>query len=247
MKVSVITVCLNSESTIDHCVNSVLSQDYNNIEYLVIDGGSTDKTIPLLEKYRNKIQYLVSETDKGHYHAINKGLKLASGEIIAILNSDDFYTNNQVISRVAELLMDSNVDALYGDLHYVDKEDKDKIIRNWKSGKYTPGLFLKGWMPPHPAFFVKSSIYKKFGGFREDLSLSADYELMLRFIHLNRISLCYLPEVLVKMRVGGKGNASILQRIKANFQDRKAWSLNNLKPGILTMIRKPLRKIMQFN
>ncbi len=246
MKVSVITVCLNSEPTIEHCINSVLSQDYPDIEHLLIDGGSTDNTLTIIDQYSSRIKQLVSEKDGGIYHAINKGLKLASGEIIAILNSDDFYTDDQVISRVVEKFTTSNADAVYGDLHYVDKEDQSKVIRDWVSGQYAPGLFLQGWMPPHPAFFVKANIYDKFGGFREDLSLSADYELMLRFIHCNQISLHYLPEVLVKMRVGGKGNISILQRIKANIQDRKAWKVNNLNPDIFTLLKKPLMKLRQF-
>lgn len=246
MKISIITPCYNSAFTLEQTVLSVLNQDYPDIEYLVIDGDSTDKTLKILDKYSSQIRHLVTEKDDGHYHAINKGLKLASGEIIAILNADDFYTDDHVISGIIEKFISSNADAVYGDLHYVDKKDHNKVIRDWISGHYKPGLFLQGWMPPHPAFFVKANIYKKFGVFREDLSLSADYELMLRFIHCHQISLSYLPEVLVKMRAGGKGNTSILQRIKANLQDRKSWKVNNLNPDLLTLLKKPLLKLRQF-
>jgi len=246
MKVSVITACLNAEQTIDQCINSVLSQNYPDIEYLLIDGGSSDKTLKTVDKYSSRIKHLISEKDEGHYPAINKGLNLASGDIIAILNSDDFYPDDHVISRVVEKLKDPGTDALYGDLRYVDRENPDKVVRTWISGHYKPGLFLQGWMPPHPTFFVKAEIYGDLGTFREDLSLSADYELMLRFIHCHKMSLSYIPEILVEMRDGGRGNASILKRIQANFQDRKAWEVNHVKPNRLTLLKKPARKLRQF-
>jgi glycosyltransferase len=246
VKVSIITVCRNSEATIEATLRSVAEQDYADIEYIVIDGGSTDKTLTILEKYRNKISKLVSEKDEGMYFAINKGVLLATGDIVGILNSDDFYANEKIISRVAQEFNSQKTDSVYGDLQYVSKENTQKTIRHWKSEPFKPELFLKGWMPPHPAFFVKRNCYEKFGAFNTAFTISADYELMLRFLYKNRISSFYIPEVLVKMRTGGISNARISSRIKANREDRMAWKINGLKPGKLTFIKKPLSKLRQF-
>jgi len=246
MKVSIITVCFNSDSTIEHTLQSVFSQDYSNIELIVIDGASTDGTLEIIDKYRDQIGSFVSEQDNGIYNALNKGIKLASGDIIGLLNSDDFYANEKVISSVVDSFRSSGIDAVYGDLDYVGRIDTSRIIRKWRSIEYMKGLFLRGWMPPHPTFFVKRDVYERLGVFNESLSLSADYELMLRFIHKHGIELKYIPKVLVKMRVGGKGNMNLMQRLKANIQDRKAWKINGLKPGIFTILIKPLRKIRQF-
>jgi len=246
MKVTVITVCLNSEATIEDTIRSVINQEYANIEYLIVDGKSTDTTLEIINKYKDKISTLISEKDNGFYFAINKAIALAQGELICILNSDDFYTNSQVIKKVVELMEKDASDAVYGDLQYIDKTAVDKVIRNWKSGYYKAGLFLKGWMPPHPAFFVKKSCYLNYGNFNTDLKSAADYELMLRFIHKFKISISYLPEVLVKMRVGGKSNITLLNRIKANREDRLAWKINGLTPAPFTLILKPLLKLKQF-
>ncbi|MFI5150099.1 MAG: glycosyltransferase family 2 protein [Bacteroidia bacterium] len=246
MKISIITVCFNSESTIEHAVRSVLSQEKIDLEYIVIDGGSTDQTLPILEKYKSSILHLVSEKDEGIYHALNKGIALAAGEVIGILHSDDFYTSTRALYLVMEKFEKEGPDAVYGDLQYVNKENPDRIFRNWISGPYTEGLFLKGWMPPHPVFFARRDCYIKYGSFNTTFSSSADYELMLRFIHKNKIRLSYIPQVLVKMRVGGKSNETILNRIKANREDRRAWKVNGIKPGLLTLTMKPLSKLLQF-
>ncbi len=246
MKVTVITSCKNSEATIEDAIRSVLAQDYPDIEYIIIDGNSTDRTLEITKKFSAGISILISEADEGLYHAINKGIQLSSGEIICNLNADDFYADAGVIRKVVDLFTESRSDAVYGDLHYVDKKDKEKIVRNWKSGAYKEGLFLKGWMPPHPAFFVKKSIYDAYGNFNVSLKSAADYELMLRFIHKHKIKTAYLPSVLVKMRTGGKSNKTLANRIKANLEDRKAWKINNLRPGFLTLFLKPLRKLNQY-
>ena len=247
MKVSIITVCYNSAANIEHAVNSVLSQDYPGIEYIIIDGKSTDGTLDIIKKYEDKISKIISEKDEGMYFAINKGIQLASGDIIGILNSDDFYVDDHVISKVVQTFISTAPDAVYADLAYVDKDDTGKISRYWKAGAYKHGLFIKGWMPPHPAFFVKKKIYAQYGGYNTKLSLSADYELMLRFIHKMKIPLSYLPQVIVKMKSGGRGNISFSQRLKANREDRLAWKLNGLKSGAFTMFLKPLLKIKQFS
>lgn len=246
MKLSIITVCYNSENTIESSINSVLSQDYQDIEYIIIDGNSMDNTTSIINKYRDKIAQFISEKDEGIYDAMNKGISMATGEVIGVLNSDDFYKNNTVISKVVNLFTSQNPDAIYGDLVYVSKENTKKITRWWKAGEYTEGMFLRGWMPPHPTFFVKKDIYHKYGGFNTKLKSAADYELMLRFIHKEKIKIAYLPEVLIKMRTGGKSNLSLINRIKANREDRLAWELNGLKPDKLTLLFKPLSKIKQF-
>lgn len=244
--VSIITVCFNSAKTIEDTIVSVVSQSYPKMEYLILDGESTDDTLEVVNKYEDKIAFISSEKDKGMYDALNKGIAKASGDIIGILNADDFYIHDNVIEKIVYLMEEEKSDALYADLYYVAEEDTNQIKRHWKSGKYKEGGFLKGWMPPHPTFFVRKEVYNKYGTFNLDLKSAADYELMLRFIHKHQIKLSYLPEVIVRMRVGGMSNASLLNRIKANREDKKAWEINGLKPKPYTLLFKPLRKLGQF-
>jgi glycosyltransferase involved in cell wall biosynthesis len=246
MKISVITASFNNADTIEDTIKSVLSQDFPEIEYIIVDGASKDDTLKIAEKYKSKISKIVSEKDAGIYFALNKGIDFATGEIIAFLHADDMYANEKVLSDVMKVFSEKKADSVYGDLHYVDRVDTSKILRNWKSGEYKDGLFLKGWMPPHPAFFLKKSAYEKFGKFDTSFVSAADYELMLRMLHKNKISTNYLPEVIVKMRAGGTSNVSISNRIRANREDRLAWKINGLNPGMLTLIRKPLSKLKQF-
>ncbi|MFN3916185.1 MAG: glycosyltransferase family 2 protein [Flavobacteriales bacterium] len=243
MKVSIITVCFNSIATLEDTIHSVLGQSYSNIEYIIIDGASKDGTLGVLNRFADRIKF-VSEPDKGLYDAMNKGIAMATGDLIGILNADDIYQDEQVISNIVKSLNDS--DAIYGDLVYVDFNDTSKIIRYWKSGVYKENVFKKGWMPPHPTFFVKRKVYQKYGTFNISLRTSADYEIMLRFIHKHKIKLSYYPNIITRMRTGGQSNASLKNRIKANKEDRLAWKLNGLKPGIFTLYAKPLRKLGQF-
>jgi glycosyltransferase involved in cell wall biosynthesis len=246
MKISVITVTYNSAQTLEDTIKSVVNQTYPDIEYIIVDGLSKDDTLNIVKKYEGKIAKVVSEKDNGIYDAINKGVDLATGEVVAILNSDDLYNGENVIAQIMKTFAETNADAVYGDLVYVERTNIDKITRTWNSGKYKEGKFIKGWMPPHPSFFVKRWCYKRFGKFHTTFKTSADYELMLRFIHVNKIKLAYVPEVLVRMRLGGQSNVSLANRLEANREDRKAWEMNGLKPGRLTLIRKPLSKIFQF-
>ncbi|HLG04422.1 MAG TPA: glycosyltransferase family 2 protein, partial [Bacteroidia bacterium] len=223
VKISVITACYNSADTIEDTLLSVTGQDYQGIEYIIIDGVSKDNTLQIADKYKARIAKIISEKDGGIYFALNKGIALASGEIIAFLHGDDVYAHPTVLSRVLQTFMETGADAVYGDLQYVDREDTSRVIRHWRSGKFYPGIFRKGWMPPHPAFFLRRKCYEKFGMFDTSFRFSADYELMLRMLERHQVKIAYLPEVLVKMRVGGTSNVSLNNRLKANREDRRAW------------------------
>lgn len=247
MKVSIITITYNSAATVEDTLKSVVNQDYPNIEYLIIDGKSKDSTLQIVDKYKDKITTIVSEKDKGLYDALNKGIGLATGDIVGMLHSDDLYASDHVISDIVKTF-ENNKDAegVYADLVFVDRNDINKVTRTWESGDYEEGDFLNGWMPPHPTFFVKKECYERYGVFNTTLRLSADYELMLRMIHKNKIKLAYLPQVVVKMRMGGVSNVSFFVRLKANLEDKMAWKLNGIKPGIFTRFLKPARKIVQY-
>lgn len=244
MKVSIITIAYNSAETIENTIKSVANQRYPNIEYIIVDGGSTDQTLSIVERYKSDIAKVISEPDKGIYDAMNKGVAHATGELIGILNSDDIYADEQVISDIVERIGDK--DAIYADLVYVKRDAIDEVTRYWKSGEYKEGDFLKGWMPPHPTFFLRKDCYDKFGTYNLKLKSAADYECMLRMIHKHQVSLAYLPRVITKMRVGGQSNVTVNNRVKANKEDRMAWEINGLKPRFYTLYLKPLRKVGQF-
>lgn len=246
MKVSIITVAYNSAETIEDTIVSVASQSHPDIEYIIVDGKSKDNTLSIVDNHKADISKVISEKDNGIYDAMNKGVNIATGDIIGILNSDDFYADENVILDVVRTFEKENCDGLYADLVYVDRVNINRVTRIWNSGKYYDGLFLRGWMPPHPTFFVRKDIYERYGNYNLHLKSAADYEIMLRFIHKHKISLSYLPRIITKMRSGGQSNLSLKNRIKANIEDRKAWKINGLKPGMLTLTRKPLSKIFQF-
>ena len=224
----------------------MLSQTYDDIEYILVDGASSDGTIDIIRQYQDKMSTFVSEPDNGIYDGLNKGIALATGDVIGFLHSDDFYASDNVIQKVAAVFNDPAVDTCYGDLRYVDAQDTAKVVRFWRSGSFESGKFYWGWMPPHPTFFVRRSIYDKYGLFNLNLGSAADYEIMLRFLLKHQLRAAYLPEVFVNMRVGGVSNASLKNRLKANQMDRKAWEVNNLKPYPWTLSMKPLRKVGQW-
>ncbi len=246
LKISIITVAYNAEAYIEDTIQSVVNQNYDNVEYIIVDGASKDSTLEICERYKNNIDVLISEPDKGLYDAMNKGVDLASGDVVGILNADDFYNSNQVLADVAKAFEDVNTDLCYGDLVYVDPINTDKVVRNWVSGNYKKDAFLKGWMPPHPTFFLKKEHYQEFGKYNLVLKSSADYELMLRMMHKYKLKAHYINKTIVRMRTGGVSNASLKNRIRANQEDKMAWQLNGLKPSLFTFIRKPLSKLTQF-
>lgn len=245
MLVSIITATYNSEATITSNLSSIKEQTHPFIEHIIIDGASNDNTLAII-KDQSPSAKIFSEKDNGIYDAMNKGIALATGDIIGILNSDDLYMNNSIIEKVVKLFEQENCDAVYGDLIYVDANDTSKIKRRWKAGSFIKNDFLYGWMPPHPTFFVKKEVYEKYGKFNLSVFTAADYELMLRFVYKYGIKVAYLQEIMVKMRTGGASNESITNRLLANKGDRMAWKINDLKPFWFTLMAKPLRKITQF-
>lgn len=245
MKISIVTATYNSASTVGDTLNSIVRQDYGDIEHIIIDGVSKDNTLTIVRSFPH-VAKMISEPDKGIYDAMNKGVQMAGGEVIGILNSDDFYNSSQVLSKVAALFEDPAVDAVYGDLQYVHQHNIQKIVRTWRAGAFRKNSLYYGWMPPHPTFFVRRRVYDKAGLFNISLRSAADYELMLRMLLKYDAQVKYIPEVLVKMRIGGLSNASFKNRLRANREDRLAWQLNGLKPYFFTTWLKPLRKIFQF-
>lgn len=246
MKVSVITVTFNSVETIEDCVRSVLDQKYKDIEYIIVDGGSTDGTIAVLDRYRDQLALVISEPDEGIYDAMNKGVAAATGDVVGTLNSDDLYTDSAVIGDIVRTMQQENVDSCYGDLVYVKRDNINRITRRWEAGDFERQRFLKGWMPPHPTFFLLRKHFLEFGAFNLSFKTSADYELMLRMLYRHGISAAYVNRVVVKMRTGGQSNVSLKNRLMANREDRLAWRVNGIKPPLFTTLRKPLSKLGQF-
>ena len=244
LKISVVTVVYNAKNTIEKCLDSVARQKFNNIEHIVIDGGSTDDTVHIIKKYSNNIQVFVSEPDEGIYDAMNKGIKLATGDIIGTLNADDYLANDEVLIDIAAAFASQETDVLYGDLDFI--EPGGNIVRKWRSGGYKYGKFNWGWMPPHPTFYCKRTLFERLGGYRLDYGSAADYELMLRFLHANKMSVFYLQKVIVKMYVGGVSNKNLINRVKALRFDLKAMRNNDILFPFITVVYKPLRKILQF-
>lgn len=244
LKISVVTVVYNAQNTIEKCLDSVARQKFNNIEHIVIDGGSTDDTVHIIKKYSNNIQVFVSEPDEGIYDAMNKGIKLATGDIIGTLNADDYLANDEVLIDIAAAFASQETDVLYGDLDFI--EPGGNIVRKWRSGGYKYGKFNWGWMPPHPTFYCKRTLFERLGGYRLDYGSAADYELMLRFLHANKMSVFYLQKVIVKMYVGGVSNKNLINRVKALRFDLKAMRNNDILFPFITVVYKPLRKILQF-
>lgn len=245
MIISIITPTYNSASTVADTLDCIKVQSYKNVEHIIVDGSSKDDTLQIVKTYPH-IAKVISENDKGIYDAMNKGIAMATGDVIGILNSDDLYAHDEVLAKVANVFKHDNVDVCYADLQYVHQSDVNKVIRTWKSGKFKHRSFYNGWMPPHPTVFVRKNVYDKVGNFNLALKSAADYELMLRIFLKHKFHIHYIPEIIVKMRAGGISNSSFSNRIKANKEDRAAWKMNNLRPHFYTLYLKPIRKITQF-
>lgn len=245
VKISVVTAVFNSEKTIAQAIESVLSQDYSAIESVVIDGASRDATMSILESYQSRLGKLVSEPDDGIYDALNKGIRYATGDVVGFLHADDLFENEEVLGKVAAVFSDPDVDAVYGDLVYVRHDDIGHIVRYWKSGEYDQLALAKGWMPPHPTFYVRRSVYERLGGFDTRYQIAADYDTILRFLAVGKIRAVYIPDVLVRMRTGGISNRSLRTILRKTLEDYEVVRRNN-SGGISTIFNKNLSKLNQF-
>lgn len=246
LKISVITATYNREDTVQDALDSVASQTYGAIEHVVIDGASTDGTVGILKRNRSRIAVLVSERDDGIYDALNKGIASATGEVVGFLHADDVFADERVIERIAAAFHDPAVDAVYGDLVYVDKKDTTRVIRRWRAGPFSQARLRWGWMPPHPTFYVRRSAYERLGRFDTRYRIAADYDCILRFLGRGGIVPTYIPEVLVKMRVGGASNRSLVNIVQKSREDYRALRENQVG-GLGTLAWKNISKIKQFH
>lgn len=246
MKISIITAVYNGVDFIEECINAVIAQRSVDLEYIVIDGGSTDGTLAIIEKYQHEIQYLVSEKDNGLYDAINKGIKIATGDVIGILNADDTFANSNVLSEVLKFFMKNpDLDAVYGDLNYVTALH-GHIVRKWKSKDANWMDIGNGWMPAHPTLYLKKEIFEKVGFYALDLGTAADYDFILRIFYTYKINSRYLPILMVNMRLGGVSNQSFASRLAAFCNDYKSLKRNQVLNPILVLIKKKFSKLLQF-
>jgi glycosyltransferase involved in cell wall biosynthesis len=246
MKITVITVCFNSARTIADTLRSVAHQDYGSVEHVVVDGASQDETLAVISRTPNRVSRLISEPDRGIYDAMNKGLAMATGEVVGFLNSDDVYADSGALSKVAASLSVSSVDACYGDIVFVAADNPERMVRYWRAGEYAPGRIAKGWMPPHPTFFARRSAYELTGGFDPSYRLQGDYEMAIRLLEKQKLRVAYLPETLVRMRMGGASNSSIGNVIRGNQEAYRAAKTHGLATSPLFMVRKVLSRIPQF-
>jgi glycosyltransferase involved in cell wall biosynthesis len=243
-KVSIITVCFNSKKSIRDTIESVLSQDYPLLEYIIIDGGSTDQTMSIVKEYDDRVPIIVSEKDSGIYDAMNKGIALASGEIIGMLNSDDIYISRHVVSELIDKMQSENADSVFADLVIVDPDNLDKVLRYYDSSFFSPKKFRFGWMPAHPTFFVKKSLYDKVGPYSLDYKISADYEMLIRLLWVHRASYAYLKKPVVRMRYGGASTANLSRNILLNKEIVQACRANGISTNLFLVLLKIPTKLL---
>lgn len=245
VKISVVTVCFNSVDTVEDTIRSVLAQTHAEVEHVIIDGGSTDGTLDVLARYRDRIDTVVSEPDQGIYDAMNKGIRRATGQMVGCLNADDVYADENVLADVATATTRNAYEGVYGDLVYVPRDNDGKVLRYWKAGEYLPGAFHVGWVPPHPTFFCLRSLFEKFGYYKARYRIAGDFELMLRLIEKHRIRVGYIPRPLARMRVGGRANR-IRGMVRGNREILHAFAINGLRPSLRFFWQKPFVKIGQL-
>jgi len=249
IKISIITASFNSEAHIQSCLDSIAFQTYENIEHVIIDGKSTDKTLEIIDRHPFKPAKVISEKDKGIYDALNKGIKNATGDIIGFLHSDDIFENEYVIEELVSAFEESDSDLVYGNILHVHQENTKKIYRTWNSLPFKKDLLKKGWMPPHNGLFVKRKIFLKHGTYDINFKISADYEWILRVFSKDSIEVLYMDKLILRQRIGGKSNGSLLKIIQVMFEDYKALrsNQNRVVESVKILIRKKLSKLDQFN
>lgn len=245
MKVTIITAAYNRAGTIGQAVKSVLSQSHSNIEHLVQDGGSTDGTLEVLHGLGDPRVHLVSEADGGIYDALNRAIARATGDVVGLMHSDDFFANEGILERIADVFTDSSVDGVYGDLEYVSAANPGRVIRYWRSGAYAPGKLARGWMPPHPTLYLRREVFERWGGYDTSYRIAADYEAMLRWLVRGKLNLAYLPEVMVRMRIGGASNRSLGHILRKSREDYRAMRAHGVG-GVATLGMKNVSKLGQF-
>ncbi|MGD6735107.1 glycosyltransferase family 2 protein, partial [Photobacterium leiognathi subsp. mandapamensis] len=245
VKVSIITATYNSEKTILDTLKSLEQQTYDDIEYIIIDGASKDNTLDVIKSNCSRVSNVISEPDKGIYDALNKGINAATGDVIGFLHSDDLFAYPDAVKDIVNTFVENNSDAIYADLQYVNKDDINSVVRYWKSGDYKLDKINKGWMPPHPTFYMKRSCYQKFGLFDLSFKISADYDSILRYLYLNKVSMSYLPKVTIKMRVGGASNRDLKNIILKTKEDIRALKNSNVS-WVSALLIKNFSKLPQF-
>jgi glycosyltransferase involved in cell wall biosynthesis len=246
VKISIITVCYNSSETIRNTIESVRSQDYADIEYIIIDGGSSDGTMDIVREYGDNIDVVVSEPDQGIYDAMNKGIERATGDVVGLLNSDDFYAYDSILSELVELMVSSGSDTVFADLDVVDANNCERVIRHYDSSKFNPGRLAYGWIPAHPTFMVKRELYVKHGGFLTDYQIAADFEMMARLLHTAAASYAYLPVVAVKMRTGGISTPGLKSAWILNREHVRACRANGIKTSSARLLLRIPVKLMEY-
>ena len=246
MKVSIITVTYNAASTLAYTINSVASQDYHDLEYIVVDGGSKDDTFNVIQAHKNYITKWISEPDKGLYDAMNKGIKMATGDIIGIINADDFYHKENIISQVAEAFKEKGIQCVFADIQFVSPNDLNKVVRHYNSGRFTLESFKWGVMPAHPSFFTYRENFEKFSYYKTDYKIAADFELLARFLYKNKLSYTYLSIPVMKMRTGGLSTRSWKSTYIINKEDLRACRENGIKTNYLMLYSRYFRKVLEY-
>jgi len=245
VKISLITATYNAADTVADSLRSAAMQTYRNVEHIVVDGASTDGTQKIVEENGERLTTFVSEPDRGLYDALNRGIALATGDVIGFLHADDLFAHHKVLSRIARVFQNATVDVSYGDLEYVRRTEPSRVVRRWIAGTFTPGRLVYGWMPPHPTFYVRRHMYERFGSFDLSYKISADYDQMLRLLHQQETVVRYIPEILIQMRLGGASNHSLRSILLKSSEDYRIIRYHNLM-GFITLLGKNLSKIQQI-